>query len=191
MAMQQVRTEAQTQKEALLVPSNPSAQAQMVSVNATNRMHSPSDLVALASYVQTADNYTKATVGGKLELISDQIRALQAQARRVLEDAKRDVELNHAKCNFKRVPGRIYHLYRRSTEQADGEERIDTYFSMLSPAEWGGAHPDEFLESYRLEHDMSWTPFAQTAARDARRNFDADLLGVQRSDATQLSLTMT
>jgi len=191
MALQQVRTVAQEQKDALLVPSNPAAEAQMVSANATHRMHNPSDLVALASYVSTADNYTKSTVGGKLELITEQIRMLQAQARRVLNDAKRDVELNHAKCNFKRVPGRIYHLYRRTTAAADGEERVDTYFSMLSPDEWGGKNPDEFLESYRLEHDMSWTPYDQTAARDARRNFDASLLGVRPSDASHLSLTMS
>lgn len=44
----------------------------------------------------------------------------------------------------------IYHLYRRS----DGGE----YFSMLSPREWRGQPPHEFIGSYRLENDMSWTP---------------------------------
>lgn len=186
MAMQ-VATVAEQQKNELLVPTRASNEAQLVSVAATHRMHNPSDLVQLAAYVSTADTFTKATVGGKLELITDQIRALQAQARRVLEEAKRDVELNHAKCNFKRVPGRLYHLYRRTDAT---EDRVDTYFSMLSPAEWGGSPPDEFIQSYRLEYDMSWTPLEDTAKRDARRQFDADLLGIHKSDASALSLTM-
>ena len=81
------------------------------------------------------------------------------QARDILEVAKRDRQLHHAACNFKKVPGTTYHLYERPDETA--------YFSMLSPSEWGTACPHKFLGSYRLEHDMSWTPSAQIEKRNA------------------------
>ena len=47
------------------------------------------------------------------------------QARNVLEETKRDADLHHAACNFKKIPGKLYYLYKRSSGQ--------TYFSMLSP----------------------------------------------------------
>ena len=43
----------------------------------------------------------------------------------MLEEAKEDAILHHASCNFKKIPGKMYHLYRRS----DGT----SYFSMISP----------------------------------------------------------
>lgn len=189
----QLQTVAEKQRDQLLVPANAAAESQLVSPFATRRMDDPHDLVALAQYVSSADNYTKATVGGKLELISEQIKALQAQARRVLEEAQRDVQLNHAKCNFQRQPGQIYHLYRRVSQGADGEEAGTSYFSMLSPAEWGHRRTDEFLGSYRLEADMSWTPLEKVQEREQRRRFDANLLGVRQreSDAAVSALSIT
>jgi len=47
------------------------------------------------------------------------------QAQLVLEEAKRDADLHHAACNFKKIPGKLYYLYKRNSGQ--------TYFSMLSP----------------------------------------------------------
>ena len=169
------------QKSQLLVSSDEESTKQMVSAQAVHRLNDPQDLVALAQYVQTADDFTKATVGGKLELISEQIKALQEQARTVLDDAKRDVELNHAKCNFKRTPGKVYHLFRKASDDT-------TYFSMLSPQEWGSRTKDTFLGSYRLEYDMSWTPLEKVQARDQRRQFDANLLGVDKQSARSLAL---
>lgn len=137
-------------------------------------MNDPMDLVALAKVVETADQFTKACVGSKLELISEQIKMLQAQARSVLEAAQRDVELSHARCNCVRRPGSIYHLYRKSI---DG--RVETYFSMIGPSEWGRPNPDEFIDSFRLEYDMSWTKVDDINARERRRQFDPVLLGLQ------------
>ncbi len=157
---------------------------------AVRKMHDPHDLVALASFVQTADDYTKATIGGKLELISEQIRFLQAQARAVLEKAARDVELAHARCNFVRKPGNIYHLYRKIEVEAN--VTTSTYFSMLSPSDWHGKPPDEFLESYRLDSDMSWTAVKDIKERDRARRLDARLLGLEGAahlDDGPLSLT--
>lgn len=66
----------------------------------------------------------------------------------VLKDAKRDNELHQIACNFVKKPGHIYHLYERPSGQK--------YFSMLSPEEWGNT-PHNFLGSWRLEADHSWT----------------------------------
>lgn len=132
--------------------------------------------------VQEADDYTKATVGGKLELIAEQIKALQSQARSILENAERDVQLNHARCNFQRRVGGIYHLYRRTL--AGGETCV--VWSMLSPSDWSGNPPDEFLGSYRFEGDHSWTKFEDIAAREKRRQFDPVMLGVQDSSGASM-----
>lgn len=163
-----------------------------------DKLHAPSDLLELAKHVETADSHTKAIAGGKLELISEQIKALQAQAQKVLEDAKQDMELAHAKCNFQRRPGTTYHLYRKALPGTDGTPGgEETFFSMLSPNEWGfkgGKCPYEYLNSYRLEHDMSWTPVERIVERDNRRKFCPSLLGLTDAQAvtgsSQLRLTL-
>lgn len=108
------------------------------------------DLVDLAKQIAQADAMLNTRVSAKLKVIADQVKLLQAEARTILEQTQRDQDLHRGQCNFKRQPGRIYHLYRRD----DGNR----YFSMLSPDEWRGQPPHEFAGSYRLESDMSWTP---------------------------------
>jgi hypothetical protein len=103
----------------------------------------------LAAEVARAESMLSARTGAKLRVIADQIKALQAEARKVLEEAREEQALTRARCGFKRIPGHTYHLYRK----ADG----DAFFSMLSPEDWGGRPPQEFLGSYRLEADYSWT----------------------------------
>ena len=49
---------------------------------------------------------------------------------------------------------------------------------MLSPQDYGGKAPHEFLGSYRLEPDMSWTPAPKIEERDERRRLDPKLLGL-------------
>lgn len=115
-----------------------------------SRMTRTFDLVDVAREIQRADAMTSAVVGNKLKLIADQIRALQDQARGILERAERDAKLHRARCNFSKTPGSVYHLYRRP----DGE----LYFSMLSPADWKGNPPHAFEGSYKLEVDQSYTP---------------------------------
>ncbi|KXJ12942.1 uncharacterized protein C1orf50 homolog [Exaiptasia diaphana] len=51
----------------------------------------------------------------------------------------------------------MYFLYRR--------ENQTTYFSMLSPQDWGSTCPHEFLGAYKLEADMSWTKAEDVAKR--------------------------
>jgi len=113
-----------------------------------SRLAPPYDLVDSARRIQEADLMLGAVGGNKLELIADQIRGLQREARTILEKGRRDAELHRASCNFKKRAGAVYYVYRRG----DG-----AYFSMLSPEDWNGMPPDPFDGAYRLEADMSFT----------------------------------
>ena len=84
------------------------------------------DLVELAKNIQTADQFTRATAGSKLSVIAEQVRFLQQQAQAVLEEANLNAELHHIACNFKKVPGKIYYVYKRPESGAK-------YMSMISP----------------------------------------------------------
>lgn len=119
------------------------------------------DLVELAQQIQMADDFVQSSVANKLTVIVEQVRLLQKQAQAILEEGKRNAQLHRAACNFKKVPGSTYYLYRRSTEQE--------YFSMIKPEEWGSSCPHEFLGGYRLEFDMSWTPLEDLERRDHDR----------------------
>ncbi|XP_030584431.1 uncharacterized protein C1orf50 homolog isoform X1 [Archocentrus centrarchus] len=98
---------------------------ELVSSYQTNRVGDPMDLVALAEQVQKGDEFVKANACNKLTVIADQIRYLQEQARKTLEEAKRDAELHHAACNIVKKPGNMYYLYQRPSGQK--------YFSIISP----------------------------------------------------------
>merc|ERR1712098_521139 len=88
----------------------------------------------LAEQVQKADQFTRATAGSKLSVIAEQVGFLHKTA-----------------CNFKKVPGKTYYIYKQ--RKNPDEEML----SMISPEEWGPGGP-EFVAGYRLEYDMSWTP---------------------------------
>jgi hypothetical protein len=124
----------------------------------------------LAAEVARAEAMLSARTGAKLRVIADQIKALQAEARKVLIEACEEQSLTHAQCSFKRIPGHSYHLYRKS----DGT----SFFSMLSPADWHGEPPHPFLGSYRLEADCSWTPANESATPDETGDLVAQLLRI-------------
>lgn len=125
-----------------------------------SRMAPAHDLVRVAEQIAKADEMVGNVVGGKLEVIVEQIRRLQEEARGILDGAKRDLDLHRARCAFEKRVGKIYHLY------ADGAG--DPYFSMLAPEDWGEAGPPhEHLGSYRLEPDQSWLPVERIRQRDA------------------------
>jgi len=115
------------------------------------------DLVDTAREIQQADSLLGAVVGNKLSLIADQIRALQAQARVIVDEARQSGDLHRVECRFQKTPGGTYHLYRRPNDTR--------YFSMLSLDDWGGSPPHAFEGSFRLEVDMSWTPLERLAER--------------------------
>jgi len=115
-------------------------------------------LVDVAQEIAEADQMIGAVASSKLDVIARQIRALQEEAKRVLQETKRDLDLHRAECRFTRRPGHVYHLYQK----ADGR----LVWSMVGPEEWGGRGPHEFRGSYRLEADRSWTPTSELADRD-------------------------
>ncbi len=133
-----------------------------------SRLGASVDLVDLAQQISSADSHINTRVSAKLQVIAEQIRLLQQEAQAALEDAQRDQALHRAQCNFKRIPGRIYHLY----ERMDGS----TYFSMLGPKDWGGKPPHQFAGSFRLENDMSWTAEADLDQPDDSRELVRRLL---------------
>jgi hypothetical protein len=118
-----------------------------------SRLAPPIELVDLAREVAQADHMVTAQATARLKLIADQIRHLQEEARKVLDETRRNHELHNVPCAFKRRPGQVYHLYRRP----DGSR----YFSMLSPADWGSDVAGRHEGAYRLEPDMSWVPADQ------------------------------
>ncbi|XP_028642301.1 uncharacterized protein C1orf50 homolog isoform X2 [Grammomys surdaster] len=132
----------------------------LVSPYHTHRVGDPLDLVALAEQVQKADEFIRANATNKLTVIAEQIQHLQEQARKVLEDARRDADLHHVACNMVKKPGNIYYLYQRESGQQ--------YFSIISPEEWGAGCPHDFLGAYKLQHDMSWTPYEDVEKQDAK-----------------------
>ncbi|XP_023185921.1 uncharacterized protein C1orf50 homolog [Xiphophorus maculatus] len=95
---------------------------ELVSSYQTNRVGDPMDP---HSQVQKGDDFVKANACNKLTVIADQIRYLQEQAKKVLEEAKRDADLHHAACNIVKKPGNMYYLYQRPSGQK--------YFSIISP----------------------------------------------------------
>ncbi|KAK1340079.1 hypothetical protein QTO34_018643 [Cnephaeus nilssonii] len=138
---------------------NPAGLA-LVNPYLTHRAGDPLDLVALAEQVQKADEFVRANATNKLTVIAEQIQHLQEQARKVLEDARRDADLHHIACNIVKKPGNIYYLYQRESGQQ--------YFSIISPKEWGTSCPHDFIGAYKLQHDLSWTPFEDIEKQDAK-----------------------
>ncbi|GAB0097285.1 uncharacterized protein DMENIID0001_129180 [Sergentomyia squamirostris] len=137
-------------KRVNLVERNPTpCGLPLVNVNRVGK-HDSSDIVALAREIENADKALKNRATGKLSLILDQIRFLQQQAAQIIKETEDSQNLHEAACNFQKVPGKIYHLFRRESGQK--------YLSMLSPEEWGNSQIHEFLGSFRLEYDQSWTP---------------------------------
>lgn len=114
-----------------------------------SRLAPAHDLVDTARQIAEADHMIGTVVDAKLQVIAEQIRALQQQAREIMDTAQEDAELHRATCNFVKRPGHTYHLYRRP----DGT----LYFSMLSPDDWNGRTPHRFEGTFRLEPDFSWT----------------------------------
>src|SRR5262249_44526743 len=109
-----------------------------------SRMAPSYDLVDIAAQIQRADQTLATITGGKLGMIADQIGRLQEQARVLLEKARRDAELHRARCLFEKKAGGVYHLYRKTTGDAE------LWFSRLGPDEWVTPQPQTFEGTFRL-----------------------------------------
>lgn len=164
-----------TPSKARVVTDHPTAASGII-VNQFKATHSvPSDLVELATEVQRADESVRSMAGGKLTIIAEQIRFLQEQAKKVLEDAREDALLHQAQCNLVKQPGQTYYMYLRASG--------NSYFSLLGPHEWRDC-PHQFLGAYRLEFDRSWTKVKDIPRKDQEIHVINTLL-----DRTQPSAT--
>ncbi|MBL8601243.1 MAG: DUF2452 domain-containing protein [Myxococcales bacterium] len=137
-----------------------------------SRMAPAIDLVDMAREIKQADALLGAVAADKLGQIAEQIRALQEQARALLEKTRRDASLHRVPCRFAKVPGQVYHLYRR-----DPNDEASRFWSILSPDDWRGRLPGEHLGAYRLESDQSFTAAADIEAREQRALGARHLLG--------------
>jgi hypothetical protein len=126
-----------------------------------SRLGAPVSLVDTAQQIEAASTSVALRTNAQLEVILEQMRSLQQRAREIMEQAARDIDLIHVECRFRRVAGRIYHLYQRP----DGHR----YFSMLSPEEYGSGASSGFIGSFRFEHDQSWTRLDEIGSRDQKR----------------------
>ncbi|KAK5646468.1 hypothetical protein RI129_004932 [Pyrocoelia pectoralis] len=167
-----------TKKVSLVNRSDEPCGIQLVNSAAVGK-RAPNDLVELAIEIQKADNFIHANACNKLQIIADQIRFLQQQAENVLRETKLNLDLHHAACNFVKVPGNVYHLYKRPS----GQE----YFSMLSPQEWTNS-PHSHLGSFRLEHDQSWTPIEAINQKDVELTLINKILAQGEHSINMLSL---
>lgn len=149
------------------------ASSQLVSAFRAGR-HESSDIVSLAEQIKHADVAVRNTACNKLGLILDQIRFLQSQAEKILQETDVNEKLHHAACNFQKRPGTVYHLYEK---EGDGAQ---TYFSMLSLDEWGPGFKHKYLGSYRLEGDFSWTAVENVAKRTEDQAWAERLLDAHR-----------
>jgi hypothetical protein len=119
------------------------------------------DLTVLAASIQTGDSHIVSCAHGKLLQIANQIKRLQQEAQVVLEKANMDHELSHAACNFEKVPGKVYHLYKKTKNDSK-------YWSMLSLDDYRGRPPagSEYLGAYKLESDRSFSPLSKEKSAD-------------------------
>ncbi len=113
-----------------------------------SRLAPANELIDLAKEISRADDLLALQASGKLKVLAKQMRLLQEEAQQILKETLRNQELHKAPCGFQKKIGQVYHLYKK----IDGTLQ----FSMLSPEDWKGRPPHDFLGSYRLDNDMSW-----------------------------------
>lgn len=131
------------------------------------------DLERLVEALQHSETHVKNTALNKLQVIGEQIKFLQKQAKEILESASTNTDLHKVPCNFVKVPGTIYHLYQRPS----GEK----LWSMISPQEFGANNKNEYLGSFRMEVDRSWTPVDKLQEYSESRAFAEMLMKQSQS----------
>lgn len=127
------------------------------------------DLENLIVALKDSNEHVKNIALNKLDVIGEQIKFLQNQAKEILEEAARNSELHKVPCNFVKVPGTIYHLYQRPQ---NGEK----IWSMLSPEEFGPSCKNTYLGSYRMESDKSFTSVESLDEYAHKRGFAESLI---------------
>lgn len=113
----------------------------------TSTGDAPIRLIDRAREIESANLQLQAHVNGKLDLILSQIRVLQEEAKKILEEGILNSELHQVKCNFEKKIGQLLHLYQKKS----GEK----YFSLIAPEEWPDP-PHDFLGTFCLNADQSF-----------------------------------
>ncbi len=104
-------------------------------------------IVDQAKEIEKASEILNLRINHKLEVILKQIRLLQEEAKKIIEEAYNDLELHKVKCNFEKRVGEVIFLYKKDNE---------LFFSRISPQEWNGIIDYEYLGSYRLRSDYTF-----------------------------------
>ena len=78
----------------------------------------------------------------KLELICKQIEFLKKEAINVIENHNLNIDIENISCNFRKVPGNYYYLYKKNNEKI---------LSMISTNE--GNIYDEFIIKLYYDYD--------------------------------------
>lgn len=107
----------------------------------------PFTLVDRAKEIEQANQSIQSHVNARLDIILRQIHSLQAEAKKVIEQANEDLALHKVKCNFEKKPFMTIHLYERSN--------LEKFFSLLSPREWSSSLC-RYLGSYQINPDQSF-----------------------------------
>ncbi|CAH0556462.1 unnamed protein product [Brassicogethes aeneus] len=137
--------------------------------------HSFEETMELAETHSKSQTFIQSNAQNKLEIIGRQMKSLQDLMVNVLSESKLDMDLHNAACNFVKKPGQIYHLYKKESGQK--------YFSMLSPNEWGSNAPHQFLGSYKLEADQSWTKAGEGQNKFEGLNYLTNVFKIQQISA--------
>lgn len=116
-----------------------------------SRLSAPFAPIDQALVLAESDKMLGAVARGQLQLLVEQISFLQEKARAIIAEVEINRHLHRVSCLFQKRPGHTYHLYLKTPEDPESE-----YFSMLSPEEWG-VPPHQFLGSFKLNDDFSWT----------------------------------
>merc|ERR1712178_52585 len=87
-----------------LVNASPDAAARLVNSKKVNKVDYP-HLMVIAEQIASSNSHVKAATTNKLQAIADQIKRLQQEAVKCLEEAKRDKQLHEAACNLVKKSG--------------------------------------------------------------------------------------
>ncbi|HOJ63898.1 MAG TPA: DUF2452 domain-containing protein [Spirochaetota bacterium] len=105
-------------------------------------------IVDQAKEIEKASEILTLKVNSKLEVILKQIKFLQEEAKKIINEAYQDIELHKVRCSFEKKPEEIIYLYK--------DDKKDLFFSRISPEEWGEMINYEYLGAYKMRIDRSF-----------------------------------
>jgi hypothetical protein len=86
---------------------------------------------------RNSNNYSK------LKILFKQMENIKKEINEVVKESLETEKLENIKCNFKKIPGKNYFLYRN--------QECELFFSILSPKEWKSKNI--FINEYFYDYD--------------------------------------